>query len=53
MADAGTGKRKSWRCRFGVHDYHATTNDEGVRYLVCSRCHKEDEPGSSFNIIPS
>jgi hypothetical protein len=45
--------RRSWRCRVGVHDYHAITNDEGAKYLVCSRCQKEDYPGSSFNTMPN
>ena len=51
-----TGKTlasSSWRCRIGMHDYHAITNDEGVKYLVCSRCQKEDYPGSSFNTVPN
>jgi hypothetical protein len=45
--------RKSWRCRLGMHHYDPTTNDEGVKYLVCSRCKKEDYPGSSFNVLPN
>ena len=35
------------RCRFGMHSYHTTTNDEGSKYLVCARCGKETFPSSS------
>lgn len=45
--------KTSLRCRLGMHDYHAATNDEGAKYLVCSRCRKEDYPGSSFNTLPN
>lgn len=48
-----TSGRSSWRCRIGMHDYHPTTNDDGGKYLVCSRCQKEDYPGSSFNTMPN
>ena len=45
--------KATWRCRLGMHDYHIATNDEGAKYLVCSRCRKEDYPGSAFNTIPN
>jgi len=45
--------KTTWRCRLGMHDYLAATNDEGAKYLVCSRCRKEDFPGSSFNTMPN
>jgi len=32
----------SWRCKVGVHKWVKKTNDEGGRYLECSRCGKED-----------
>jgi len=54
MNETGSAKsRASWRCRLGLHDYHPTANDEGGKYLVCSRCQKEDYPGSSFNTVPN
>ena len=43
----------SWRFRVGLHRYNPTTNDEGMKYLVCARCGKEDFPGSSFNSLPN
>jgi len=45
--------RSSWRCRMRLHDYHPATTDDGGKYLVCSRCGKEDYPGSSFNTMPN
>jgi len=54
MDETRTSQGKAtWRCRLGMHDYHTTTNDEGAKYLVCSRCQKEDYPGSSFNTMPN
>jgi len=43
-----------FRCTLGMHDYHATTNDEGGRYLVCARCGKESFPNTSSGprIVP-
>ncbi len=35
------------RCLLGMHSYHKATNDEGLRYLVCERCGKEDFPPDS------
>jgi hypothetical protein len=32
----------SWRCKVGIHKWVKKTNDEGGRYLECSRCGKED-----------
>jgi hypothetical protein len=42
------------RCSIGMHDYHATTNDEGNKYLVCVRCGKESFPNTSSGprIVP-
>ena len=54
MDNAKTAAGKaSWRCRFGMHDYHPTANDDGDKYLLCSRCAKESFPGSSFNTMPN
>jgi hypothetical protein len=39
-ATSGTGT--SWRCKVGMHKWVKKTNDEGGRYLECSRCGKED-----------
>ena len=39
---AETGRGTSWRCRVGMHKWVKKTNDEGGRYLECSRCGKED-----------
>ena len=35
-------QKRSWRCRVGLHLWVKRTNDEGGRYLECSRCGKED-----------
>ena len=32
----------SMRCRVGWHKWIKRFNDEGLRYLACSRCGKED-----------
>jgi hypothetical protein len=53
VAAEGTSAMRDLRCLIGMHNYHATTNDEGGKYLVCSRCNKEDYPGSSFNTVPN
>jgi hypothetical protein len=39
-ATSGTGT--SLRCKVGMHKWVKKTNDEGGRYLECSRCGKED-----------
>jgi hypothetical protein len=49
----GAFAMRDLRCLIGMHSYHATTNDDGGKYLVCSRCKKEDYPGSSFNTMPN
>ena len=45
--DGGNPVMAGIRCRFGMHSYHTTTNDEGSKYLVCARCGKETFPSSS------
>jgi hypothetical protein len=53
MYEIGTANsQRSWRCRIGMHDYHATTTN-GSKYLDCARCQKEVYPGSSFNTLPN
>ncbi|MDP1877193.1 MAG: hypothetical protein Q8M17_06525 [Actinomycetota bacterium] len=37
----------SLRCRLGMHRNVKATNDEGGRYLVCTRCGKESFPPDS------
>lgn len=37
---------KSWRCRFGIHKFVVSWNEDNQRYRRCSRCGK-DHPGSS------
>jgi hypothetical protein len=37
-----TSTGTSWRCKVGMHKWVKKTNDEGGRYLECSRCGKED-----------
>lgn len=39
--------QSSLRCKLGIHGYVKFTNDEGGRYLVCSRCGKESFPPDS------
>jgi hypothetical protein len=39
---SGVGTGTSWRCKVGMHTWVKRTNDEGGRYLECSRCGKED-----------
>jgi len=38
----------SLRCRVGLHDYHRAQNDEGLTFLLCSRCGKEDFPNGAI-----
>jgi hypothetical protein len=38
---------RSLRCRIGMHHFVKAINDEGGRYLVCSRCRKESFPSDS------
>jgi hypothetical protein len=35
-------RTSSLRCKVGMHNWLKKTNDEGDRYLECSRCGKED-----------
>jgi hypothetical protein len=34
----------SWRCKVGIHAFAKATTDDGVSYLQCSRCGKEEFP---------
>lgn len=33
---------KSLWCRLGIHRWETHRNEEGQRYIVCQRCHKEN-----------
>ena len=37
-------RKRSLGCKVHLHKYHAAATDEGIRYLVCSRCGKESFP---------
>ena len=44
----------SVRCLFGMHDYSVRATDEGEKYLVCTRCGKENfpEPAAGGRVVP-
>ena len=43
----GATTSRSLRCKLGMHHWVKKTNDEGGRYLQCSRCGKEDNIAES------
>jgi hypothetical protein len=40
-------RQSSLLCKLGMHRNVKATNDEGGRYLVCSRCGRESFPPDS------
>ena len=44
----------SLRCLMGMHANQVKVTDDGGKYLVCARCHKETfpEPAAGGRVVP-
>ena len=39
------------RCLFGLHRWQKLHNENGQMYRTCSRCGKDDDPGSRITAV--
>jgi hypothetical protein len=52
IASANHGRMKrTLRCRLGWHHWRLAFTPDNEKYLVCSRCGKEGEPGIKANML--